>query len=100
MPELLGGGSDKILCRNCSSETDDELDAVLSAVAAASPVASPQRGDPDRPLGAHRHFVEVAEFDARLPYWFGNADKRPAEYLSILDPQGERLHIRARYRRP
>lgn len=42
---------------------------------------------------------EVAEFDTHLPHWFGNADTRPVEYLSILGPQGERFHIRARYRR-
>ncbi|GHB54746.1 helix-turn-helix domain-containing protein [Streptomyces phaeochromogenes] len=42
---------------------------------------------------------EVAEFDTHLPHWFGNADERPVEFLSILGPQGERFHIRARYRR-
>jgi transcriptional regulator with XRE-family HTH domain len=41
---------------------------------------------------------EVAEFDTHLPHWFGNADTRPVEYLSILGPQGERFHVRARYR--
>ena len=41
---------------------------------------------------------EVAEFDTHLPHWFGNADERPVEFLSILGPQGERVHIRARYR--
>ncbi|MUL41969.1 helix-turn-helix transcriptional regulator [Streptomonospora sp. PA3] len=41
---------------------------------------------------------EVAEFDTHLPHWFGNAEPRPVEFLSILGPQGERFHIRARYR--
>ncbi|MEU9835976.1 XRE family transcriptional regulator [Streptosporangium sp. NPDC048047] len=41
---------------------------------------------------------EVAEFDTHLPHWFGNADERPVEFLSIFGPQGERVHIRARYR--
>lgn len=41
---------------------------------------------------------EVAEFDTHLPHWFGNASSQPVEYLSILGPQGERFHIRARYR--
>ncbi|MEU3269941.1 XRE family transcriptional regulator [Saccharomonospora sp. NPDC006951] len=41
---------------------------------------------------------EVAEFDTHLPHWFGAADQRPVEYLSILGPQGERFHVRARYR--
>jgi transcriptional regulator with XRE-family HTH domain len=40
---------------------------------------------------------EVAEFDTHLPHWFGNADAGPVEFLSILGPQGERFHIRARY---
>lgn len=42
---------------------------------------------------------EVAEFDTRLPHWFGNADARPAEFLSLFGPQGERIHVRARSRR-
>jgi transcriptional regulator with XRE-family HTH domain len=41
---------------------------------------------------------EVAEFDTHLPHWFGNADERPVEFLSILGPQGERFHIKASYR--
>ncbi|MFI7447488.1 helix-turn-helix domain-containing protein [Nonomuraea sp. NPDC049714] len=41
---------------------------------------------------------QVAEFDTHLPHWFGNADAQPVEFLSILGPQGERFHIRARYR--
>jgi transcriptional regulator with XRE-family HTH domain len=52
-------------------------------------------GDQDLVLAAG----EVAEFDTHLPHWFGNADERPVEFLSILGPQGERFHIRARYRR-
>ncbi|QUH05621.1 helix-turn-helix transcriptional regulator [Saccharopolyspora erythraea] len=52
-------------------------------------------GDQDLVLTAG----EVAEFDTHLPHWFGNADTRPVEYLSILGPQGERFHIRARHRR-
>ncbi|MBV8931323.1 MAG: helix-turn-helix domain-containing protein [Kutzneria sp.] len=42
---------------------------------------------------------EVAEFDTHLPHWFGNADARSVEFLTILGPQGERFHVRARYRR-
>jgi transcriptional regulator with XRE-family HTH domain len=41
---------------------------------------------------------QVAEFDTHLPHWFGNADTRPVEFLSILGPQGERVHVRASYR--
>ncbi|MBM6405795.1 helix-turn-helix transcriptional regulator [Phycicoccus sp. CSK15P-2] len=39
---------------------------------------------------------EVAEFDTRTPHWFGCADDRPVELLSIMGPQGERMHVRAR----
>lgn len=41
---------------------------------------------------------EVAEFDTRVPHWFGNADSRPAEFLSLFGPQGERIHVKARSR--
>lgn len=39
---------------------------------------------------------EAAEFDTRLPHWFGSAGEGPAEYLSLFGPQGERMHVRAR----
>ncbi|HET6693466.1 MAG TPA: XRE family transcriptional regulator [Pedococcus sp.] len=39
---------------------------------------------------------EVAEFDTRLPHWFGGADERQVEFLSIFGREGERMHIRAR----
>lgn len=39
---------------------------------------------------------EVAEFDTRVPHWFGSDGERPAEVLSILGMQGERMHVRAR----
>lgn len=51
-------------------------------------------GDRDLVLGEG----EVAEFDTHLPHWFGNADERGVEFLSILGPQGERVHVRASYR--
>ncbi|GAB4003342.1 hypothetical protein GCM10029992_44620 [Glycomyces albus] len=41
---------------------------------------------------------EVAEFDTHLPHWFGAAGEAAVEYLSIVGPQGERFHIKARYR--
>lgn len=43
---------------------------------------------------------EAAEFDTRTPHWFGPADRRPVEVLSLFGPQGERVHVRARPRRP
>ncbi|MFD7509046.1 helix-turn-helix domain-containing protein [Streptomyces sp. NPDC059853] len=39
---------------------------------------------------------EAAEFDTRLPHWFGSATARPVEVLSLFGPQGERMHVRAR----
>jgi len=39
---------------------------------------------------------EAAEFDTRLPHWFGAADTRPVEFLSLFGKQGERAHVRAR----
>ncbi|WP_198550382.1 helix-turn-helix domain-containing protein [Streptomyces silvensis] len=39
---------------------------------------------------------EAAEFDTRVPHWFGAAGDGPAEYLSLFGPQGERMHVRAR----
>jgi transcriptional regulator with XRE-family HTH domain len=42
---------------------------------------------------------EVAEFDTRVPHWFGAAGDRPVQVLSLLGKQGERIHIRAAPRR-
>jgi transcriptional regulator with XRE-family HTH domain len=39
---------------------------------------------------------EAAEFDTRLPHWFGAADAEPVEFLSLFGRQGERAHLRAR----
>ncbi|RNL83031.1 helix-turn-helix domain-containing protein [Halostreptopolyspora alba] len=39
---------------------------------------------------------EVAEFDTRLPHWFGSTGEGPVEILSLFGPQGERMHVRAR----
>ena len=41
---------------------------------------------------------EAAEFDTRVPHWFGSADPEPVEYLSLFGRQGERMHVRARPR--
>ncbi|MEW2357199.1 XRE family transcriptional regulator [Spirillospora sp. NPDC029432] len=41
---------------------------------------------------------EAAEFDTRVPHWFGSADDRPVEVLSLFGRQGERMHVRARPR--
>ncbi|KAB2337984.1 helix-turn-helix domain-containing protein [Actinomadura rudentiformis] len=38
---------------------------------------------------------EVAEFDTRLPHWFGSTGEGPVEVLSLFGPQGERIHVRA-----
>ncbi|MCF2532876.1 helix-turn-helix domain-containing protein [Yinghuangia soli] len=39
---------------------------------------------------------EAAEFDTRVPHWFGSADGRPVEVLSLFGRQGERMHVRAK----
>ena len=49
-------------------------------------------GDNDLTLGAG----EVAEFDTRLPHWFGSADGNAAEVLSLFGKQGESAHVRAK----
>ncbi|MFI9123774.1 helix-turn-helix domain-containing protein [Streptomyces bikiniensis] len=39
---------------------------------------------------------EAAEFDTRVPHWFGATAEGPVEFLSLFGPQGERMHVRAR----
>jgi quercetin dioxygenase-like cupin family protein len=39
---------------------------------------------------------EAAEFDTRTPHWFGAADGKAVEFLSLFGKQGERAHLRAR----
>ncbi|MFD0313469.1 helix-turn-helix domain-containing protein [Streptomyces flavalbus] len=39
---------------------------------------------------------EAAEFDTRVPHWFGSTGEGPAEFISLFGPQGERMHVRAR----
>jgi len=39
---------------------------------------------------------EAVEFDTRVPHWFGRADGRAVEFLSLFGTQGERIHIRAK----
>lgn len=39
---------------------------------------------------------EVAEFDTRVPHWFGSTGEQPAEVLSVFGGQGERMHVRAK----
>ncbi|MFB7593319.1 helix-turn-helix domain-containing protein [Streptomyces sp. NPDC056160] len=49
-------------------------------------------GDHDVVLSAG----EAAEFDTRVPHWFGSTGEGPVEFLSLFGPQGERMHVRAR----
>lgn len=42
---------------------------------------------------------EAAEFDTSTPHWFGRADDRAVEFLSLFGRQGERMHVRASSRR-
>ncbi len=50
-------------------------------------------------LGEHDLVLEpgeAAEFDTRVPHWFGGADERAVEFLTIFSREGERIHVRAR----
>jgi len=38
---------------------------------------------------------EVAEFDTRLPHWFGPTGDEPVEILSVHGSHGDRMHVRA-----
>ncbi len=38
---------------------------------------------------------EAAEFDTRVPHWFGAADSEPVEVLVLFGKQGEKAHLRA-----
>ena len=38
---------------------------------------------------------EAAEFDTRVPHWFGSTGDGPAEVLSIFGRPGERMQVRA-----
>ena len=49
-------------------------------------------GDRDLVLGVG----EAAEFDTRLPHWFGSTGERSAEILSLFGRPGERMHVRAK----
>lgn len=52
-------------------------------------------------LAEHNLVLEVgeaAEFDTRLPHWFGSTGQAPVEILSLFGPQGERMHVRAKPR--
>ena len=42
---------------------------------------------------------EVAEFDTRLPHWFGPAGDDPVEILSVHGSHGKRMRVRAAPRR-
>jgi transcriptional regulator with XRE-family HTH domain len=43
---------------------------------------------------------EAAEFDTRVPHWFGPVGDEPVEVLSLFGRQGERVHVRAKPRSP
>ncbi|MEW2218212.1 XRE family transcriptional regulator [Streptomyces sp. NPDC006990] len=47
-------------------------------------------GDQDFVAGAG----EAAEFDCRIPHWFGAAGRGDVEVLSLFGKQGERIHLR------
>jgi transcriptional regulator with XRE-family HTH domain len=43
---------------------------------------------------------EAAEFDTRIPHWFGAAGDDGVELLSLFGKQGERVHLRATPKSP
>lgn len=50
-------------------------------------------------LGEHDFVMgagEAAEFDCRIPHWFGAAGRGKVEVLSLFGQHGERIHVRAR----
>ena len=53
-------------------------------------------------LGEHDLTMQagkLAEFDTRLPHWFGPAGDEPVEILSVHGSGGPRMHVRAAPRR-
>jgi hypothetical protein len=46
-------------------------------------------GDQDLILGVG----EAAEFNTRIPHWFGSTGAGPVEVLSIFGRPGERMHL-------
>lgn len=38
---------------------------------------------------------EAAEFDTTTKHWFGRADSKAVEFLSLFGQQGQRMHVRA-----
>ena len=77
----------RTLCHDCGIVlvADDRLHYVYQCHACAI-------GEHDLILPAG----EAAEFDTRVPHWFGRCDEHAVEFLSIFGPQGERIHVRAR----
>ena len=49
-------------------------------------------GDRDFTMGPG----EAAEFDTRVPHWFGSSGPNPVEILVLFGKQGERAHLRAK----
>ncbi|MEU6128008.1 XRE family transcriptional regulator [Saccharopolyspora sp. NPDC047091] len=49
-------------------------------------------GDQDLTLRAG----EAAEFDTRVPHWFGPATGDAVELLVLFGPQGERMHVKSK----
>jgi hypothetical protein len=38
----------------------------------------------------------AAEFDTRVPHWFGSANGEAVEFMVLFGRQGERAHLRVR----
>ena len=106
--------------RNRNGRTVVPLTRQPGGIQAWKAVIPPERGDPElrtheghewlyvlagrvRLLLADHDITlgpgEAAEFDTRVPHWFGPAGDQPVEILSLLGRQGERIHVRAAPRR-
>lgn len=95
-----------------SRGTGGGLQAFKHVIPAGKPNANPElathegyewlyvlKGNLRLRLGVHDLILpagEAAEFDTHTPHWFGRADTRGVEFLSLFGPQGERMHVRAR----
>ena len=92
--------ADVVLLNTCSVRDNAEQKAINKMQNLAADI---RKNRPNVVLGSHDLVLapgEAAEFDTRVPHWFGSADSEPVEILSLFGPQGERLHLRARPRRP
>jgi hypothetical protein len=107
---LLCAGSSRRLRREdleprmMATSTRSSVRTRIASLRAAEPSPRRRRAPSVRPSDRAFHDItmqpgEVAEFDTRIPHWYGPAGDRPVEILSILGREGERIHVRVAPRR-